>query len=62
MANIKHIEILNEGVALWNQWRDDHPALIPDLCEAVITFTDLSNINLRQTQLKKAILSSTNLL
>ena len=62
MANIKHLEILNEGIELWNQWREDHPTLIPDLCGAVITFTDLSNINLRQTQLKKAILSSTNLL
>ncbi len=30
MANIKHMEILNEGVAVWNQWREDHPTLIPE--------------------------------
>lgn len=31
MANQSHREMLRMGVEAWNQWRKDHPDIIPDL-------------------------------
>jgi hypothetical protein len=31
MANPKHEEILNHGVAAWNTWRKENPLVRPDL-------------------------------
>lgn len=31
MANPKHLKILRQGVETWNQWRRDHPNVVPDL-------------------------------
>jgi hypothetical protein len=33
MANESHLEMLSRGVTAWNQWRDEHPEIIPDLSE-----------------------------
>lgn len=34
MANPEHLEILKQGEATWNQWRKDHPEIVPDLSDA----------------------------
>lgn len=34
MANAEHVAILKQGVEAWNQWRQEHPGLRPDLREA----------------------------
>lgn len=31
MANQEHLEILNQGLKIWNKWRDDNPTIKPDL-------------------------------
>jgi uncharacterized protein YjbI with pentapeptide repeats len=61
MAKIKHIDIINQGVAIWNQWRKDHPNIRPDLEDALLTEMDLSAANLRRANLKGANLKKANL-
>ena len=34
MADKTHLEVINKGVAKWNEWRSKHPDVIPDLIEA----------------------------
>lgn len=34
MANEKHLAILRQGVKTWNQWRQEHPEVTPDLTKA----------------------------
>ena len=34
MPNEEHPKILQEGIAAWNKWRDEHPEIQPDLTEA----------------------------
>jgi hypothetical protein len=41
MANPEHLAILQQGVKAWNEWRDRHSAVIPDVSGA-----DLRHINL----------------
>jgi uncharacterized protein YjbI with pentapeptide repeats len=41
MANQEHLDILKQGVEVWNKWRQEHPEVKPDLSDA-----DLSNIEL----------------
>ena len=31
MANQEHLDILKQGVDVWNQWRRRHPPLAPRL-------------------------------
>jgi uncharacterized protein YjbI with pentapeptide repeats len=52
MANEKHLEILKQGVAVWNEWRINNFEVIPDLHGA-----DLSKANLSEADLSEAILS-----
>ena len=52
MADEEHLQIIRQGVDVWNEWRHDNPELIPnlsgadlseaDLCEAYLTMADLS--------------------
>src|SRR6516225_1335339 len=34
MANQEHLEILKRGKDPWNQWRKEHPEIVPDLSNA----------------------------
>ena len=34
MANKKHLDILEQGVSVWNEWRDRNPRTVPDLSGA----------------------------
>jgi uncharacterized protein YjbI with pentapeptide repeats len=56
MANSEHLALLQQGVAIWNEWRIKNPGSLPDLSGA-----DLSEANLRQAQLSAADLSEANL-
>lgn len=31
MANPEHLDILSQGVEVWNEWRQSHPDVKPDL-------------------------------
>ena len=56
MANEEHLAILKEGVAVWNEWREQHPDIEPNLRGA-----DLDDANLRRAYLSGAHLEAANL-
>ena len=62
MANQQHVEILKRGVAVWNQWRKDHPETRPDLVEAAFPGMDLSEANFALTNLYRTDFSNTRLM
>jgi uncharacterized protein YjbI with pentapeptide repeats len=61
MANQHHLDILKQGVDIWNQWREDHHALHPDLSEAILTGAHLDGGNFSETNLSGAYLDRTYL-
>src|SRR6266576_2403890 len=61
MANSKHLDILKQGIKEWNQWRQKHPDVRPDLSEAQLGDANLRNANLRGANLSGAQLSETQL-
>jgi uncharacterized protein YjbI with pentapeptide repeats len=67
MANQEHLDILKQGVEVWNKWRQEHPDFQPDLSDALLNGTDLTGINLcganlTGADLSKADLSDSNLI
>ena len=62
MANQKHLHILKQGVKIWNQWREVHPDIRPDLIEAKLTRVDLCHANLSEANLGYADLIEANLI
>ena len=61
MANQEHLAIFKQRVAIWTQWREEHPDLIPDLSGADLSEADLSRANLSEAILSGADLSGANL-
>ena len=56
MANPEHLEILKQGVEVWNKWREDSSLIEPDLSGAILPEvhfggTDLSSANLADANL-----------
>lgn len=51
MANQEHLELLNQGVDIWNQWRKEHRDIHPDLRGADFTGAQLSDVRLSFSQL-----------
>ena len=61
MANHKHVEILSQGVAAWNAWREHEPDIKPNLGGINLFKAKLANANLRQTDLRKTDLREADL-
>ena len=66
MANSAHLEVLQQGVQAWNEWRRKNKDLKIDLREAQLNRFNLVNANLSgalmaRTQLKGAKMNRTNL-
>jgi len=63
MANPEHLEILKQGVEVWNRWRKEHwyERIEPDLSAADLNGLDLTNVNLLDSNLSGAVLNRTNL-
>jgi uncharacterized protein YjbI with pentapeptide repeats len=55
MANQEQLQILQQSVEEWNQWRSQNEGIRPDLREA-----DLSDTNLREANLSEANFASTD--
>src|SRR5689334_419928 len=62
MANQEHLDILRQGAVVWNQWREEHPDIQPDLSDAYFGGTNLYDLNLSNANLIDADLSEANLL
>lgn len=60
MANRKHLAKLEQGVAIWNAWRDVLP-VVPELSGADLIGMDLSWANLSDADLSGTTLISANL-
>jgi hypothetical protein len=66
MGTQSHLKILDKGVAIWNQWRIDHPRSQPNLTRFDLSGRDLSGVDLRgaglfKTNLTGALLVGANL-
>ena len=61
MANQEHVEILNQGVEVWNRWREENPENIPDFSNANLVGFDLSGANLANAQFTRSNLSNSDL-
>lgn len=61
MANPEHVEILRQGVDVWNKWREDNEDIIPDLAKEDLIGFDLSNSNLGKSKLPRTDISDANL-
>ncbi len=56
MADQEQLDILKQGVEIWNQWRREHPSMVPDL-----SFADLTEVDLDDADLSGADFSDANL-
>lgn len=61
MANPEHVEILKQGVEVWNRWREKHHSVDPDLRNAVLKSADLHGADFSGADLSGANLSNSNL-
>ena len=61
MANPEHLEVLKQGVEPWNQWRQEHPDVLPDLSDALLQQAKLSGANLSRADLRRADLREADL-
>src|SRR6266567_3426303 len=62
MANQEQLDILKQGVVIWNKWREEHPDIIhPDLSKADLKGADLRGANLKGSNLYDADLSKADL-
>jgi hypothetical protein len=61
MANEKHLAILKNGVVAWNEWREQHPGVRPDLSDAQLLKADLIGANLSVADLLGADLLGADL-
>src|SRR5947209_5674044 len=60
MASQEHLDLLKQGVDVWNQWRKEHPEIEPDLSKADFRDIDLSQINFTKADLSRANLNEAN--
>jgi uncharacterized protein YjbI with pentapeptide repeats len=61
MASPEHLDILKQGVDVWNQWREVHLDIIPDLSSADLSNLDLRSANFSYTNLSHSDLKYSNL-
>ena len=61
MANPEHLQIVKQGVEVWNQWRKQHSDITPDLTRANLSGAKLSRANLSEANLSGTVLRRANL-
>jgi uncharacterized protein YjbI with pentapeptide repeats len=72
MADAEHLEVLRQGIATWNEWRQANPKIVPDLQGAQLDGMDLSGVDfhgadlsgaqLREAHLRQAMLQRARLM
>lgn len=53
MANVEHLERLQQGVQAWNQWRLNYPKIRPELSGSTLFAAQLSGANLSGARLRR---------
>jgi uncharacterized protein YjbI with pentapeptide repeats len=61
MANPEHLDILKQGVEVWNKWREENKDIDPDLIGANLIGANLIGANLSRANLSAANLRETDL-
>ena len=61
MANPEHLKILEQGVKVWNAWREENAYTQPDLKEAALEGINLIDANLSESDLTRANLNGADL-
>jgi hypothetical protein len=66
MANPEHLELLRQGIDVWNAWRLRAPSVLPNLRGANLTGANLGGASFRQadlsgTNLQTAVIRAANL-
>ena len=61
MADDEHLKILRQGVAAWNEWREQYLDVEPDLSGAKLIAVDLREANLGKADLSEANLGRADL-
>lgn len=61
MANKKHLDILKQGIDIWNEWREKNRDVKPDLSRAVLRKMRLNRANLRDVDLSRSDLWASDL-
>ena len=61
MAYVGHEAVLNEGVEAWNQWRNAHPKIAPDLSDLVLSGLNIRGANFSNTIMNGCDLNNTDL-
>jgi uncharacterized protein YjbI with pentapeptide repeats len=61
MANPEHLEILKQGVEVWNDWRKKYPDIQPFLVDADLSGIDLSGVHFRLALLGRVKFNHSNL-
>ncbi len=56
MANPEHLDILKQGVSVWNAWRAENAWVWPDLIWAKLSEADLRGANLEGANFEGTIL------
>lgn len=60
MANLEHLEIIQQGTPFWNRWRKENSEIRADLSGADLSERDLESVNFENVNLKDAILWKSN--
>jgi hypothetical protein len=61
MADEEHVDLLKQGVEVWNKWRQKTPDVKADLHDADLSGADLGGANLGGAVLRRAILNGADL-
>lgn len=61
MTNDEYLSLIEQGVETWNRWREQNPAVQPDLHRAYLFEANLSGANLSGVNLSRACLIGANL-
>ncbi len=61
MANPKHLKILEQGVEVWNRWREENPDVRPNLEDIDLENANLDGANLRLVNFRRSILQRARL-
>jgi hypothetical protein len=61
MADEEHLQLLSQGEHVWNEWRRQHPEVIPDLAKAELQSRQLAHFDLSKADLRGAALMGAEL-